>query len=102
MFEKSDEFWLSLAAETLSDDLTGSGVESGKQIQCPIPTVFMFHPVRGVARLCRFGSTDPGARLKRRFLIDREDDLEGCERSGVEINDHLDPVIESIVARMLG
>lgn len=70
VFQEGNEFLLPLAAKTLSDDCTDSGIESGEQVQCTVSLVCMFHPIREVSRLGRLGRAAPGSGLKGSLLID--------------------------------
>ena len=51
VFEEGNEFALPLAVMSSAIDLASAGVEGGEELQRAIALVFMFNPVRNVARL---------------------------------------------------
>jgi hypothetical protein len=102
MFKERDEFFLPFAAKALTDDVSGSGVEGGKEIEGSVSSVLMLHQIGLVSRLCRFCGTNPWSGLQRGFLIHRENDLMKSKRTGVEIDDRSNALIESLIPGVFG
>src|ERR1700752_4831520 len=75
MFQQCHEFLLPLACITLPIDLTGTGIEGGKEVESASACVCMFVPIGQVVGLSwqSWGRARP--RLQRGLLVHGEYDL---------------------------
>jgi len=69
LFQKGDEFLLTLAGVTLPKDCSRTSVECRKQIQGPAALVFMLIAARNVPELSGPRGRETRARLQGGFLI---------------------------------
>lgn len=98
VFQKRNEFFLTLAAVTLPIDLTATRVEGGKQVQRTIAFVFMFDAVGHIVTASRLGGVQTGSWLKRRLFINGEHDFMRAQGSRIELDELCNTGIEGVVA----
>jgi hypothetical protein len=100
-FQELDELDLPFAFMTLTIDLAGTSIKRGKQVECPLPPVLLFHPDRLVGTRWE-GRRPSGAWLQGGFLVNTQDHFVRHERPGIQVADGLDGVAERFIPRHFG